>query len=246
MATNSNLEFLSEVSNEELQVLVDYLTKDKHGNVRMTEGLTLTDEYRSYYPHSLTLMTNSIVNELQLYGGNSFMNWIRGGGVEYREILVDVAKKMKVNFNKKSSVEVIEMNLLQTIFISSLEKMSEAELKELMGELDIRTTGFGKQAMIAAIQVAIKRSGFAAYKIAVIVANAIARILLGRGLTLAVNAAITRWISVFAGPAGWMVTALWTVIDIAGPAYRVTIPAVIQIAYMRILMQTRIQTGACA
>lgn len=85
----------------------------------------------------------------------------------------------------------------------------------------------------AAIQFAIRKGGFAAYKIAVIVANAIARALLGRGLSLAANAALTKWMSIFAGPIGWAVTVLWTVFDIAGPAYRVTIPCVVQIAYMR-------------
>ena len=35
------------------------------------------------------------------------------------------------------------------------------------------------------------------------------------------------------GPVGWVLTALWTLLDIAGPAYRVTIPAVIQITYIR-------------
>ncbi|MDE6045338.1 MAG: hypothetical protein K2F85_07480 [Helicobacter sp.] len=38
---------------------------------------------------------------------------------------------------------------------------------------------------------------------------------------------------VFLGPIGWIITALWTALDIAGPAYRVTIPATIQIACMR-------------
>ena len=77
---------------------------------------------------------------------------------------------------------------------------------------------------------AIREGGFACYKWLVVVANAL---LTGRGLTIAANAALTKWLSVLAGPIGWAVTALWTVIDIAGPAYRVTIPAVIQIAYMR-------------
>ncbi len=49
-----------------------------------------------------------------------------------------------------------------------------------------------------------------------------------------VKAGIARWLSIFAGPIGWMLTAIWTAIDIVGPAYRVTIPCVIQIAYMRI------------
>ena len=39
--------------------------------------------------------------------------------------------------------------------------------------------------------------------------------------------------SILIGPIGWAITSIWTIIDIAGPAYRVTIPACIQIAYMR-------------
>ena len=37
------------------------------------------------------------------------------------------------------------------------------------------------------------------------------------------------------------ITALWTVLDIAGPAYRVTIPATIQVAYLRSLSENREQ-----
>ena len=36
-----------------------------------------------------------------------------------------------------------------------------------------------------------------------------------------------------AGPVGWALTGAWTLTDVAGPAYRVTIPAVIQIALLR-------------
>lgn len=72
-----------------------------------------------------------------------------------------------------------------------------------------------------------------AYKIALIVANAIAKAILGRGLSLAANAGIVRTISIFAGPIGWLITGLWAAMDIAGPAYRVTIPAVIQVAFLR-------------
>ena len=39
--------------------------------------------------------------------------------------------------------------------------------------------------------------------------------------------------SILTGPIGWVITGLWTAIDIAGPAYRVTIPAVIEIVVLR-------------
>ncbi|MNH46242.1 hypothetical protein D3C79_1089360 [compost metagenome] len=39
--------------------------------------------------------------------------------------------------------------------------------------------------------------------------------------------------AVLTGPIGWVVTGAWTMVDIASPAYRVTIPAVIQVAALR-------------
>ena len=151
---------------------------------------------------------------------------------------------MKVSFNKNSSVETIEMCLLQSVLLKTMEDMSDSDLKNLIEELDIRTTSFTKQAMMAAVQSAIRIGGFTSYKIAVIVANAVARALLGRGLSFAANAALTRWIGVFAGPVGWAVTIAWTALDIAGPAYRVTIPSVIQIAYMRVKANAPKQIGS--
>jgi len=52
-------------------------------------------------------------------------------------------------------------------------------------------------------------------------------------LSFGANAMLTKTMSILTGPIGWVVTGLWTVIDIAGPAYRVTIPAVIEIAALR-------------
>lgn len=230
---DKNLFFLHNADSSDLKILVDYLTKDKDGDTRLTEELTYTENYKKYYPGQLQLMCEDIAEELQLYGGNTFMNMFRGHGVEYKEILIDVCNKMKVNYNKKSSVEMIEYNLLQKILIDSLDNMSVEDLEKLMREMNIPTQGFGKQAFVAALQIAIKKGGFSVYKMAVIVANAISKALLGRGLALASNAALTRSLSIFAGPIGWAVTAIWTAIDIAGPAYRITIPSVIQIAYMR-------------
>lgn len=235
---DADLSFLSSATNEDLKVLVDYITLGKSGSPRLTETLTGTDEYKRNYPYHLDRMTGSITDELQRFGGNTFANILRGHGVPYKTILVDVCKKMKVSFNKNSSVEVIEGCLLQHVLIKTMEEMSDEDMRNLLAELKIKTTGFGKQAMMAAVQSAIRLGGFASYKIAVIVANAVARALLGRGLSFAANAALTRWIGVFAGPIGWAVTIAWTALDIAGPAYRVTIPSVIQIAYMRVKANT--------
>ncbi|MFC2611353.1 MAG: hypothetical protein ACFNYA_07650, partial [Capnocytophaga granulosa] len=89
----------------------------------------------------------------------------------------------------------------------------------------------------------LRVGGFGTYKMAVIVANAVARSLLGRGLSFAGNATLTRTLGVALGPIGWIVTGLWTLLDIASPAYRVTIPCVIQVAYMRLKFQEEALKG---
>ena len=189
---DKDLIFLRNADGSDLKVLVDYLTKTKDGENRFTEELTMTENYKKYYPDQLQLMAEDIAEELQLYGGNTFMNILRGHGVEYRELLIDVCKKMKVNFNSNASVEMIEYNLLQKILLDSLDNMSTEDMKKLLDEMNIPNQGLGKQAFIAALQMAIKRGGFSSYKMAVIVANAVTRALLGRDLSLASNAALTR------------------------------------------------------
>ena len=104
---------------------------------------------------------------------------------------------------------------------------------ELMNHALSKNINLSKQATMAAIQAAVRMGGFASYKLALVVANAISRQLLGHGLKLAANAGLVRAIGIAAGPIGWAVTAAWTAVDLAGPAKRVTIPATIYIASLR-------------
>ena len=223
---DSDLEFLRYMTDKDLEVLVETLT-GKYGDRRWTESLTGNDRYKRHYPNH-SKYVDEIMEELQCFGGNTLMNYARlGKGVLYKEILCDVCDKMKVNYNKKSSVERIEGNLLEKILEKAMENMSEEELKKFAKEVGLdNAKGFSEQTIFATMQTAIKAGGFASYQIAVIVANAVAKQVLGRGLTLAANAGLTRAMSVFAGPIGWIG---W----IAGPAYRVTILAVVEVIVLR-------------
>lgn len=230
---DEDLKFLANCSNNDLKVLSDYLTTDKDGEKRHTEELTNDPEYQKYYPDQLVQIWSDIAHELQKFGGNTIMNIIRGHGVPYREILIDVCSHMKVNFNKNADIGFIEDSLLRKCAEEAIENMSLEDMQELIQSMNIKTTNYSKEAMIAALQLAIRCGGFTPYKIAVIVANAVCRALLGRGLGLAVNAGLTRSLAIFAGPIGMLLTVILTAVDIAGPAYRVTIPCCIQIAFMR-------------
>lgn len=231
---DTDLDFLSQCDNELLGVLVEILTKDK-GEERFTETLTLSNGYKTYHPDHVKYWRD-IAESYQRFGGNTFVNIMRGGGVLYREILCDVCDKLKVNYNPNSSIETIEAQLLNKVLADSIEKMTPEQLEEISRDFGLKLEniqGLTPQAVTAALQAAIRVSGFKAYKCAVIVANALAQLILGHGLSFGANAMLTKAISVFAGPIGWVITGLWTALDIAGPAYRVTIPATIQIACMR-------------
>lgn len=227
------LEFLYRASNDDLRILCDIITKDKDGNIRFTENLTLTSAYKNNYPDNIKDMLPEMVREFRLFGGNSIANLFRGDGPEYSTILRDVAKRNKVNFNKNNTNEQIEQYLLQKLFNDSIMNASEEELRQMMEELGYSTTNFNKQMAIATLMAAWKSGGFKSYILLVSVVNAVMKFFIGRGLSFAANAAMTRIASIMMGPMGWILTGLWTLIDIAGPAYRVTVPAVIQIAYIR-------------
>jgi len=231
---DADLEFLGQMESEDLNDLVYCLTHDKDGSVRFTEELTANELYKQHYPDHVKYW-QMIAAEIQCFGANSFMTVFRGGkGVEYKEILMDVCDKMKVNYNKSSSVEKIEGNLLMKILEDALEKMTPEELKELAAATGVKnTSGVTAETMLGVFQAVFRMGGFKSYQLTLIVVNAISRALIGRGLTFAGNAALTRTMAILTGPIGWVITGLWTAIDVAGAAYRVTIPAVIQVAALR-------------
>lgn len=218
---------------EDLSVLIDHLTDKGKGRVALsTDACKVLVEGQA----SGTLSSdcrNLISGELRSFGGNSIINLMRGGtGVPYREIVTDVADHLKVNYNKSSDIMTIESGVLLKVMEQSLDKMTAQEREELFDALGVKFAGGGPAAM-AILQTAIRASGFAAYKMAAVVAQATARTILGRGLAFGATAPLMRGISAFAGPIGWAITGVWTAFDLASPAYRITVPCVIQVAYIR-------------
>ena len=217
---------LERASDADLLPLVEYMLK------KLSNGIDTNERYKSD-PKKPTSYADLIADEIRLFGGNTFANLARGGvGVPYREVVCDVADKMKVSYNKASTVERIELLIVQKIFEDSIEKMTEEDRQKLIKDLGIRGIPVGSSATMI-MQAIIKMGGFKSYQIAVIVANSIAKFILGRGLSFAANASLTKIMSIFAGPLGWVISSLWTLIDIAGPSYKTTIPCVIHVAMLR-------------
>jgi uncharacterized protein YaaW (UPF0174 family) len=231
---DADLEFLGRMNSADLNDLVHTLTHDRDGSLRWSEELTGSELYIKHRPDHRQYWW-LVAAELQCFGANSFATMLRGGhGVLYREVLVDVCERLKVNFNAASTVDVIERNLLMKVLTDAIESMTPEQLRELGDAAGLgKGTNFTGHAMTAVFLAVFRAGGFKSYQLTVMVANAVLKQLIGRGLSFAGNAAVTRTMGVLAGPIGWAVTGLLTAIDLAGPAYRVTVPCVIQIAALR-------------
>lgn len=225
-------------SNEDLEILVEYLKE------KLSESLTDHESYKLHSP-SHSEYADLIAKEVRDMGGNSFANVFRGGeGPAYHEMVCDVASKIKAPFNKEKSIEDIENVILETILTKALDQMSDEDKQSLMDEMGGKGN-LSKGGIATSAFVAIFRSGgFYSYQLTLIVANQIAKLVLGRGLMLATNATLMRTASVLTGPIGWAITGLWTAVDLAGPAYKVTIPCVIHIAMLRKKLNA-LQCGQC-
>ena len=62
----------------------------------------------------------------------------------------------------------------------------------------------------------------------------VSNMLIGRGVLTASIGLFSRSLGMLMGPVGWALLSGWTAWDIAGPAYQVTVPAVLQIAFLRL------------
>ncbi len=238
---DTDLNFLQSCNQDDLDVLVGYLMKKSPAKSNWSPRLQQNDRFLKYFPDH-TKYWNLIAAELQFAGGNTFANMLTGEGVVYRKILFDVCRKLKVKFNKQQSSSDIEALLLEKVLKESVENMPDEELKILVDNLNIKTTSVSKPAMIAAVQAAIKTGVLKPQFIAKPLATALARLVIGKGsakgaaigLQIGLKKGLGKFIAVFTGPIGWAATVTWLLSDFARPAFRVTIPAVIHISYLRL------------
>ncbi|WP_031597664.1 YaaW family protein [Ferrovum myxofaciens] len=225
------LNILQQCEAKEKIPLIDYITDSGNGR------LSLSEKSKNQLVSAKTsekfddARNQLIIEEIQAFGGNSLVNLIRfGEGVSYDEIVRDVTSKVGVKVKSTDSCEDMENAIISKIIEKAWDKMSPEERNTMTEFMHIPAKG---SATLAAVLAAAELGGFATFQLAASVANALARQIIGRGLTFGANAALMEGLSVLVGPVGWAVMALWLAADLAGPAYRVTVPCVIQIAYLR-------------
>jgi len=234
---DKDLEFLNHLNNEDMKDLYDIVVYGKKEDVEKDNKRINENISRLLVSNDYKRISRDIVEEFKKYGSNSVatMLWRGGKGVEYKEILLDVCANFGVKPAKYRTVEEIEQELIERVVEESIKKMSPEEIRELIANADVKINPDLPiaEAATAAFIYVFKAGGFKSYKYTAIVANAVLKALIGKGLSFAGNGMLMRTMSILTGPIGWVVTGAWTAIDLLGPAYRVTIPFVIQIILLR-------------
>ena len=233
LATDHNLiNVLRWAGNDDLEPLVEYITQKGS----LTESLTDSPTYKLNSPNHKAY-ADDIAAEIQLFGANSIRSVIRGHGVKYEVIVRNVAKKLKVKtwFRNLEEIEGdIHLKLLGEAYGQASEEERRGMLEALGVNIRRDLQGRIPPILPAVSLAAVGAGGFLLYQIAVIVANSMAHAAIGHGLSFFGNALLTKSMSVFLGPVGWSISALLIANSLfAGPAYRVTVPAVIHISYLR-------------
>ncbi len=139
---DEDLKFLKDVKSEDLDKLVKILITPK------TEELTKKDIYKEF-AQDHNIYWEEIAAELQLFGGDTIANSVRGRGVKYSEILKDVCRAFDIKledepFLKESIVEklvnkALKMEMNYPLSIRSLEnqllnKILESDLDKAIQE----------------------------------------------------------------------------------------------------------------
>ena len=203
----------------DIDLLIDYVTNTGKFGFSMSDSVkaVLQDAKRQEIPDDETLRL--LVRELQHFGGNTFVNLFRRNGVSYSEIVDDVASHLKMKVPATASVEEKEALIIDCVFTSSWKKMSDDERSQILRDMGINGS--------ASMDIPV-------WQRAALVANSLAQTTAGKVLPLIAGLGIGRVLGVLTGPVGLAITGLYTAYDISNPAFRVTLPCVVQIAWIRL------------
>ena len=234
MKQDRDLMFLASCQNDDLRTLCDILTYNNKGEIRLSEQLTDTNAYLNYYPDRMYMMAKELSEELRKFGTNTVKTFCRKGEADsYETIVRRVCKRMGVKVKDSDNTYIMELELLTTICEQTTSRLSDEELRSLADKAGIPHKNLNHQMLVTAILFAIRSNAYLLTEMIYFVTSRIASMLLGRWIGMMGMSAVGRYLGMAAGPLGWTLLAGWTISDIASPAYRVMIPAVIMVASMR-------------
>lgn len=222
---DSDLDFLQHCSEEQLANFARLLTHNEKGKTRLSSVLMRNELFKSMEGHPERHRRNwqLIAGELQHFGGDSIANKLRGHSKLYRAILLDVSKRLKLKADKEMSTFEIEQQLLEQFLRNTWKKMDEEHKQEFLHAVDARVNELEELLPL------LMKDKLLAKGVSHLLSSQLTRILRTHAAMSVLGHGLLRGAGL-GGPVG---AALNGVKAVSGSAYRVTIPAVLQIACLR-------------
>ncbi|BEA41839.1 acidic protein MsyB [Escherichia coli] len=222
---DSDLDFLQHCSEEQLANFARLLTHNEKGKTRLSSVLMRNELFKSMEGHPEQHRRNwqLIAGELQHFGGDSTANKLRGHGKLYRAILLDVSKRLKLKADKEMSTFEIEQQLLEQFLRNTWKNMDEEHKQEFLHAVDARVNELEELLPL------LMKDKLLAKGVSHLLSSQLTRILRTHAAMSVLGHGLLRGAGL-GGPVG---AALNGVKAVSGSAYRVTIPAVLQIACLR-------------
>ncbi|ELU3380888.1 acidic protein MsyB [Escherichia coli] len=222
---DSDLDFLQHCSEEQLANFARLLTHNEKGKTRLSSVLMRNELFKSMEGHPEQHRRNwqLIAGELQQFVGDSIANKLRGHGKLYRAILLDVSKRLKLKADKEMSTFEIEQQLLEQFLRNTWKNMDEEHKQEFLHAVDARVNELEELLPL------LMKDKLLAKGVSHLLSSQLTRILRTHAAMSVLGHGLLRGAGL-GGPVG---AALNGVKAVSGSAYRVTIPAVLQIACLR-------------
>ncbi len=217
------LEFLQYCSNEELNFFVELYKNEAN----LTEGLSSQFEYKINFPNHHKYW-KLIAAELQYFGGNTLLNISRNCGVLYKDILCDVCTKVFIPYDKNADVAQIEKVLIFEYLKRSIENMDTFEYKQFKSNFNLLQ--IDEINMFNEIRKRLWRdTSFSQNIISVLIGS------LGKSLIKNTVKNVFPFIvqELFKKSIGLPIGIAINLKDITDPAFRITLPSVLFITYLR-------------
>ena len=230
------LKVLSVATNDELDTLVKYITEKGF----VSSQLDKTEKYEKYHPDH-RMYYKEIAAEIQKFGGSSIANLFRGGkGVPYKEIVCDVADRLEIKYEKSDSIDKIET----LIILATLEKIwngiDEESKKRMMEKISDRfkdkplPANFPSDIIEEIIEQKDKEGLCVGLSVGFLASNYMSNQLIGENLASSKSSTVKKILVVGVPLLINPLLGIGSLTGVlAGPAYRVTVPTVIHVAYIR-------------
>lgn len=233
----NNLTFLRQVPNDDLIILFDLILKSPSSNGKLMDNTKHFSDYLRFYPGNIKKVLPYLIYDLRLYGGWEIDNYFRGIGPSYSDLLREVAESLNVSYNKEDTEQQIEESILRLLFIEVLSHLDDQACDQIIKELNLdQTECIEVDSKIEILEYWDKKSED--NRLLTVMVNSLMNYFTRREVMGSSRSKISELNELMAEGLSHLKSFLWYFLDISEEKFRITVPSIILIAYLRQITNT--------